>query len=115
VLAAAPADPVGYNNLGNVLMGLGRFDEALASLDQAVALGGADYAFAAANHALAQFERGRTNLSVTELRSLLRRFPVRSLSLSLSLSHSLSLSVSLSLFLSLSYRYGGSPPAGSAC
>ena len=75
VLAASPSDPVGWNNLGNVQLGLGRFEEALGSLDRAVALGGADYAFAAANHALANFELGRTNAAVKELRTLLRRFP----------------------------------------
>lgn len=74
VLQANPEDPVGWNNLGNVQMGAGNFTEALASLDRATRLS-PEFAFAAANHSLAQFELGERNLAIKEMRTILRRYP----------------------------------------
>ncbi|KAK3268036.1 hypothetical protein CYMTET_23435 [Cymbomonas tetramitiformis] len=74
VLQANPEDPVGWNNLGNVQMGTGNFTEALVSLDRATRLS-PEFAFAAANHSLAQFELGESNLAIKEMRAILRRYP----------------------------------------
>uniref|UniRef100_A0A7R9XMX9 Tetratricopeptide repeat protein n=1 Tax=Polyblepharides amylifera TaxID=1486889 RepID=A0A7R9XMX9_9CHLO len=74
VLAAAPDDPVGWNNLGNVQMGLGQFELALVSLDRARQLA-PEFAFAMVNHSIAQLELGRTNVAIKEMRTTLRRYP----------------------------------------
>ncbi|KFM29193.1 Endoplasmin-like protein [Auxenochlorella protothecoides] len=74
VLAVAPRDPAAWNNMGNAHAGAGRYAEALAYYDGAVQLAPA-FSFAAANKALALYQLEQDELSLHEMRSLLRRYP----------------------------------------
>uniref|UniRef100_A0A061RMF2 Tpr repeat-containing protein n=1 Tax=Tetraselmis sp. GSL018 TaxID=582737 RepID=A0A061RMF2_9CHLO len=74
VLAAFPSDPAAWNNLGNANAAAGKWRDALDCYDRAAKLA-PQFAFAAANRALALFEVGEKEQSIRELRSLLRRYP----------------------------------------
>lgn len=58
VLRANPDDPAAHNNLGNSLMGLKRYPEAVASYSRAVELA-PQFSFAQCNRAIALFAGAR--------------------------------------------------------
>ena len=72
--ATGGADPSAHNNLGNVLLLEGRFDEAEASYARAMDLA-PNFSFAAANRAAVLYQLGRDADAVKEWRRLLRRYP----------------------------------------
>lgn len=67
VLEAAPNDPSGWNNLGNVSMAMGKFDEAANYYQRAIQLAPA-FSFAIANRSLALYAGGKTNEAMREMR-----------------------------------------------
>lgn len=67
VLAVQPQDPAGWNNLGNASAGLGRWHDAAEFYGKAAALA-PEFAFSAANKAVALFQLGETNESMREMR-----------------------------------------------
>ena len=67
VLAVQPQDPAGWNNLGNASAGLGRWRDAADFYGKAASLA-PEFAFSAANKAVAMFQLGETNESMREMR-----------------------------------------------
>lgn len=67
VLAVQPQDPAGWNNLGNASAGLGRWHDAAEFYGKAASLA-PEFAFSAANKAVAMFQLGETNESMREMR-----------------------------------------------
>ena len=67
VLAVQPQDPAGWNNLGNASAGLGRWRDAAEFYGKAASLA-PEFAFSAANKAVALFQLGETNESMREMR-----------------------------------------------
>lgn len=75
ILEADPEDPAIWNNLGNASMGIGDFDDAVKYYDQACNLS-PQFAFAAANKAIALFASGRNDReAIREMKALVRRHP----------------------------------------
>lgn len=70
VLDAAPNDPSGWNNMGNVSLAMGKWDEAASYYQRAIQLAPA-FSFAAANRTLALYAGGKTNEAMREMRSVL--------------------------------------------
>lgn len=75
VLGIDPKDPAAWNNRGNALMGLQRFAEARDSFKTALSISGPQqFAFAAVNLNLAEFELGNDEAAFKDLRALLARY-----------------------------------------
>ena len=74
VLAVQPQDLAGWNNLGNASAGLGRWKDAAEFYGKAASLA-PEFAFPAANKAVAMFQLGETNESMREMRCLLQQCP----------------------------------------
>lgn len=66
-MEVAPKDPSAWNNLGNVALAMGQYDEAASYYQRAVQLAPA-FSFAAANRSLALYAGGKTNEAMREMR-----------------------------------------------
>ncbi|MFM7360493.1 MAG: tetratricopeptide repeat protein [Cyanobium sp.] len=75
ILERDPADASALYNLGNVEGSLGRWDEARRCFE-AAALARPGFAMARSSGALAAFEQGDLAAAETELRNLIRRYPL---------------------------------------
>ena len=75
ILERDPADASALYNLGNVEGSLGRWDEARRCFE-AAALARPGFAMARSSAALAAFEQGDLAAAETELRKLIRRYPL---------------------------------------
>lgn len=74
-LSIDPRDPVLWNNRGNAMLGLGRYADARDSFKSALSISGPQqFAFAAVNLNLAEFELGNDDAVAKDLRSLLARY-----------------------------------------
>lgn len=73
VLEAVPDDPAAWNNLGNVSLARREYRRAADQYDRAYQLS-PQFAFAAANAAIARYAAGDEDVAMKEMRSLLRRY-----------------------------------------
>nr|MDJ0862744.1 tetratricopeptide repeat protein [Gammaproteobacteria bacterium] len=73
-IAASPTNPLCHNNLGNVLLALGRLDEAIAAFRRAVQLQ-PEYAEAHNNLGIALFEQGNLDQAILNYRRALAQQP----------------------------------------
>mmetsp|Transcript_8714 Transcript_8714/g.26199 ORF Transcript_8714/g.26199 Transcript_8714/m.26199 type:complete len:299 (-) Transcript_8714:195-1091(-) len=67
-------DPVTYNNRGNAYGGLGQWDKAVQLYQKAADMN-RNYVFARANEALARYQIGDTEKSLSMMRFLVRKYP----------------------------------------
>jgi Tfp pilus assembly protein PilF len=74
VVAAAPANPRGYYNLGSVLQDQGKLDDAINHYQQAIRLK-SDHALARVNLGIALSEQGRTDEAISYLQQALQIVP----------------------------------------
>jgi len=75
VLAIDPDDPAAWNNRGNALMGLGKFRDARDSFKTALSISGPQqFAFAAVNLNLVEYELGNDEAVFKDLRAVLARW-----------------------------------------